>query len=79
MGALSPPGPSQSVGDYVVAEEHGLLLGDAGYWHQQQMERIVYRGIQVLIPPDAKRRKQCRVPAKAEARRASVSSCRLRV
>jgi transposase len=37
-----------------------VLLGDAGYWHQQQMQRIVDRGIQVLIPPDAKSRKGTR-------------------
>jgi transposase len=37
-----------------------VLLGDAGYWHQQQMERIVDRGIAVLIPPDAKSRKGTR-------------------
>ena len=30
-----------------------VLLADAGYWHQQQMEHIVDRGVQVLIPPDA--------------------------
>ena len=34
-----------------------VVLADAGYWHQQQMERIVDRGIEVLIPPDASRRK----------------------
>jgi hypothetical protein len=34
-----------------------VLLADAGYWHQQQMEHIVDRGIQVLIPPDAGKRK----------------------
>jgi transposase len=37
-----------------------VLLGDAGYWHQRQMERIVDRGVQVLIPPDAKSRKGTR-------------------
>ena len=37
-----------------------MLVADAGYWHQQQMERIVDRGIQVLIPPDAKSRKGTR-------------------
>jgi hypothetical protein len=37
-----------------------VLLADAGYWHQQQMERIVDRGIQVLIPPDASKRKGAR-------------------
>ena len=29
------------------------MLADAGYWHKQQMERIVADGIQVLIPPDS--------------------------
>jgi hypothetical protein len=33
-----------------------VLLADAGYWHQPQMERAVERGIQVLIAPDAKSR-----------------------
>ena len=37
-----------------------VLVADAGYWHQQQMERIVDRGIPVLIPPDAKSRKGTR-------------------
>ena len=35
----------------------GVMLADAGYWHQKQMEKIVSRGTQVLIPPDADRRK----------------------
>jgi len=43
-----------------VTDVPEVLLGDAGYWHQQQMERIVDRGIQVLIPPDAKSRKGTR-------------------
>ena len=33
------------------------MLADAGYWHQQQMEKVVGRGIPLLIPPDADRRK----------------------
>jgi hypothetical protein len=37
-----------------------VLLADAGYWHQQQMEHIVDCGIQVLIPPDAKSRQGTR-------------------
>jgi transposase len=28
------------------------VLGDAGYWHTEQIERITERGIEVLIPPD---------------------------
>jgi len=34
-----------------------VLLADAGCWHKEQMENIVTRGIQVLIPPDAGKRK----------------------
>jgi transposase len=37
-----------------------VLLADAGYWHGEQMERIVDRGIQVLIPPDTSRRRTTR-------------------
>ncbi len=36
------------------------VLADAGYWHQQQMERIVAGGTHVLIPPDSSRRKGSR-------------------
>lgn len=43
-----------------VTDVPRVLLGDAGYWHQQQMQRIVDRGIAVLIPPDAKSRKGTR-------------------
>ena len=34
-----------------------VVLADAGYWHHVQMERIVDRGVTVLIPPDAGKRK----------------------
>jgi transposase len=37
-----------------------VLLADAGYWHGEQMERIVNHGIQVLIPPDTSRRRTTR-------------------
>jgi len=43
-----------------VTETPGVLLADAGYWHQVQMENIVNHGIQVLIPPDAGKRKGTR-------------------
>ena len=43
-----------------VTERPEVLLADAGYWHQQQMEHIIDRGIQVLIPPDASTRKGAR-------------------
>jgi hypothetical protein len=41
-----------------ITETPGVLLGDAGYWHQRQMERIVDQGIPVLIPPDASKRRR---------------------
>jgi Transposase DDE domain len=37
-----------------------VVLADAGYWHQVQMEAIVDRGMPVLIPPDAGKRKGTR-------------------
>ena len=33
-----------------------VVLADAGYWHQAQMERLFADGLTVLIPPDAKKR-----------------------
>jgi hypothetical protein len=41
-----------------ISDSPEVLLADAGYWHQQQMEEIVSRGTQVLIPPDADTRKR---------------------
>jgi transposase len=43
-----------------VAESPEVVVADAGYWHQEQMERIVSRGIQAIIPPDASKRKGSR-------------------
>jgi len=37
-----------------------VVLADAGYWHQKQMESIVSDGTQVLIPPDGDQRKGSR-------------------
>jgi transposase len=39
-----------------VEEPPDVVLADAGYWHQAQMERLVSDGMKVLIPPDAKKR-----------------------
>jgi DDE family transposase len=39
-----------------VEELPAVVLADAGYWHQVQMERLVSDGIAVLVPPDAKKR-----------------------
>jgi hypothetical protein len=35
------------------ADSPRLVVTDAGYWHKRQMENVVCRGIQVLIPPDS--------------------------
>jgi len=35
-----------------ATEQPGVVLADAGYSHQPQMERLVTDGIQVLIRPD---------------------------
>ena len=43
-----------------IDETPGVLLADAGYWHGEQMQRIVDRGIEVLIPPDTSRRRTTR-------------------
>jgi hypothetical protein len=43
-----------------VTEAPGVVVADAGYWHQQQMEQITGQGIAVLVPPDADKRKGTR-------------------
>jgi Transposase domain (DUF772)/Transposase DDE domain len=43
-----------------ITQPPSVVLADAGYWHQDQMEQIINRGIQVLIPPDAGKRKGTR-------------------
>jgi Transposase DDE domain len=43
-----------------VSERPEVVVADAGYWHQAQMESIVSQGIPVLIPPDAGERKGTR-------------------
>ncbi len=42
------------------AEPPAVVVADAGYWHKRQMENVVDRGIQVLIPPDSGLRKSAR-------------------
>jgi len=39
-----------------VEQSPEVVLADAGYWHQVQMERLVAEGMAVLVPPDAKKR-----------------------
>ncbi len=54
-----------------VAEAPAVVVADAGYWHHDQMDRLAGRGVQVLIPPDAGKRK---VPGRA-GRAAATPSC----
>jgi hypothetical protein len=44
----------------IGAESPAVVVADAGYWHKRQMEKVVCRGIQVLIPPDSGLRKSAR-------------------
>jgi transposase len=43
-----------------ITDTPQVLLADAGYWHQVQIENVVNHGIQVLIPPDGGKRTQAR-------------------
>ncbi len=43
-----------------VSETPRVVVADAGYWHQGQMEAVINRGSQVLIPPDALKRRGAR-------------------
>jgi transposase len=43
-----------------VQETPQTVLADAGYWHQIQMQTLAADGLQVLVPPDAKKRKGTR-------------------
>lgn len=36
-----------------VTDTPTTVLADAGYWHKEQIERIVADGMQVLVPPDS--------------------------
>ena len=47
--------------DYAsISDTPDVVLADAGYWHQVQMERLMGQGLPVLIPPDANKRKGAR-------------------
>ncbi len=43
-----------------ITDTPHVVVADAGYWHQRQMEALVERGIQVLISPDAGKSKGAR-------------------
>src|SRR3954447_11771282 len=59
FGHLEPMlGAARADLDYAgVSDSLDVVLADAGYWHQVQMERLMSEGVQVLIPPDANKRK----------------------
>lgn len=44
-----------------IAERPEVVLADAGYWHQVQMQEIISRGMRVLVPPDSRSRDGARV------------------
>ncbi|WP_028060215.1 transposase [Candidatus Solirubrobacter pratensis] len=43
-----------------ITEPLEIVLADAGYWHQVQIEQLTGRGTVVLIPPDAGKRQGTR-------------------
>ena len=43
-----------------VEQKPEVVLADAGYWHQVQIQALAAHGIQALIPPDANKRKGTR-------------------
>ena len=52
----SPP-PARDL-DYAGVTEHPeVVLADAGYWHQVQMQRLMATDCRSLVPPDANKRK----------------------
>jgi hypothetical protein len=53
-----------------------VVLADAGYWHQAQMERLLADGVTVLIPPDAKNRADTRRAGTAAPTRSCVACSR---
>jgi hypothetical protein len=43
-----------------VSDSPQVVVADTGYWHHEQMDSLAADGIQVLIPPDAEKRKGAR-------------------
>jgi hypothetical protein len=43
-----------------IEEQPGVVLADAGYWKNEAIEALVAQGIQILVAPDADRRKEPR-------------------
>ena len=58
----------------VDVDEPAIVVADAGYWHQRQIEAVVSDGIQVLVPPDSGLRKAPR-PGWTGASMTSCAAC----
>ena len=43
-----------------ITDQPGIVLADAGYWHGEQIDRLMGQGVKVLIPPDADKRRGTR-------------------
>lgn len=52
----------QALADVGVNDRPGVVVADAGYWHQEQMERAMGEGLPVLVTPDGGLRKGPRRP-----------------
>jgi DDE family transposase len=59
FGQLGPmvEAVGRELGAAGVCERPEVVLADAGYWHQVQMQALAGDGMTVLIPPDANKRK----------------------
>jgi transposase len=62
FGQLGPmvEAVGRELGAAGVCERPEVVLADAGYWHQVQLQALAGDGLQVLIPPDANKRKGAR-------------------
>jgi hypothetical protein len=58
----------------VDVDEPAIVVADAGYWHQRQIEGVLSDGIQVLVPPDSGLRKT-RVQGGPAASMTSCAGC----
>jgi DDE family transposase len=43
-----------------ITDTPEVVLADAGYWHGEQIDALMGQGVQVLIPPDADKRRGTR-------------------
>ena len=57
-----------------IAERPEVIVADAGYWHQEQMDEIVCRGMQVLDP--ARCQETQRRPRRVDRRRLRLDAHR---